>query len=160
MKDWTELGLRGLPSMSARSKPAAFPSFLEAVFEQAAAATAEPLAGITTDGKVRRGLFPVRATGVTTAPILAAAQNFLAALDPGQRAKVVLDLEAEERRTWFNIHPYVFRHGLMLEDLAPAQRKAALRLMETTLSARGFTQAVSLAGGFRAWLQGGLPVER
>jgi hypothetical protein len=141
MKDWTELGLRGLPSMSARSKPGAFPPFLEAVFEAAAAATAEPLVGITTHGKVRRGLFPLRATGVTTAPVLEAAQRFLAALDAKQRAKVVRDLEAEERRTWFNIHPYVFRHGLMLEDLAPAQRKAALRLMETTLSARGFTQA-------------------
>jgi rhodanese-related sulfurtransferase len=28
------------------------------------------------------------------------------------------------------------------------------------LKARGFTQAVSLAGGFRAWLQASLPVER
>jgi len=28
------------------------------------------------------------------------------------------------------------------------------------LKARGFTHVVSLAGGFRAWLQGGLPVER
>jgi rhodanese-related sulfurtransferase len=28
------------------------------------------------------------------------------------------------------------------------------------LKARGFTNVVSLAGGFRAWLQGGLPVER
>lgn len=28
------------------------------------------------------------------------------------------------------------------------------------LKARGFTNVVNLAGGFRAWLQGGLPVER
>ena len=28
------------------------------------------------------------------------------------------------------------------------------------LKARGFTHVVSLGGGFRAWLQGGLPVER
>jgi len=28
------------------------------------------------------------------------------------------------------------------------------------LKALGFTQAVSLAGGFRAWVQGGLPLEK
>jgi len=28
------------------------------------------------------------------------------------------------------------------------------------LKARGFTNVVSLAGGFRAWLQGGLPMEK
>jgi rhodanese-related sulfurtransferase len=28
------------------------------------------------------------------------------------------------------------------------------------LKARGFTNVVNLSGGFRAWLQGGLPVER
>ncbi|OGA24331.1 MAG: hypothetical protein A3I02_04120 [Betaproteobacteria bacterium RIFCSPLOWO2_02_FULL_67_26] len=141
MKDWTELGLRGLPSMSARSRPAGFPPFLQPVLEAAAASAAEPLVGISVDGKVRRGLFPLRVAGVTPAPMLDAAQSFLAALDPEQRAKIVYGLEAGERRTWYNIHPYVFRHGLMLEGLAPAQRKAALRLMETTLSARGFAQA-------------------
>ncbi len=141
MKDWTELGLRGLPSMSARTRPAAFPPFLQDMFDAATAALAQPLVGISSDGNVRPGLFPLRATGVTTAPILDAAQNFLAALDATQRAKVVLDTEADERRLWFNIHPYVYRHGLMLEDLAPAQREAAMKLMAATLSARGFAQA-------------------
>ena len=141
MKDWTEFGLRGLPSMSARAKPAAFPPILQPTFDAATAALAKPLVGISLDGNVRPGLFPLRATGVTTAPIVEAAQNFLASLNAAQRAKVVLATEADERRMWFNIHPYVYRHGLMLEDLAPAQRDAAMRLMEATLSARGFAQA-------------------
>ena len=141
MKDWTEFGLRRLPSMSARTRPGAYPPFLQSVLDAATVALAEPLVGITTDGKVRRGLFPLRATGVSTRPILDAAQGFLATLDATQRAKVILDTEADERRKWFNIHPNFFRHGLMLEDLAPAQRDAALRLMEATLSARGFAQA-------------------
>src|SRR5262245_10068578 len=127
--------------MSARTRPAAFPPFLQAMFEAQAVALTRPIVGISSDGNVRQGLFPVRATGVTTAPILEAAQNFLAALDATQRAKVVLDAEADERRMWFNIHPYVYRHGLMLEDLAPAQREAAMQLMQATLSARGFAQA-------------------
>ena len=146
MTDWTELGLRGLPSLSARTRPAAFPPFLQPMFDAAAAALARPLVGISSDGNVRPGLFPLRATGVATAPILDAAQNFLAALDATQRTKVVLDTEAIERRTWFNIHPNVYRHGLMLEDLAPAQRDAAMRLMEATLSARGFAQARDILG--------------
>ena len=141
MKDWTELGLRGLPSLSARARPAAYPPFLQPILDGAAASLAQPLVGISADGKVRPGLFPLRATGVATAPILDAAHNFLAALDAKQRAKVVLDAEADERRMWFNIHPDFYRHGLMLEDLAPAQRDAAMRLMEATLSARGFAQA-------------------
>ncbi|HTO51209.1 MAG TPA: DUF3500 domain-containing protein [Burkholderiales bacterium] len=141
MKDWTELGLRGLPSMSARTRPAGFPPFLQDMFDAAAAALTQPLVGISCDGSVRPGLFPLRATGVATAPILDAAQSFLAALDAKQRAKVVLGAEADERRLWFNIHPYVYRHGLMLEDLAPAPREAAMKLMAATLSARGFAQA-------------------
>lgn len=141
MKDWTELGFRGLPPMSARTKAAALPPFLKTVLDAAVTSTAEPLVGISTEGQVRRGLFPLRATGVTTFPILDGAQKFLETLDATQRAKVVFDLEADERRLWFNIHPNVFRHGLMLEDLASAQRKAVLELMEVTLSARGFAQA-------------------
>src|SRR5262245_12276984 len=141
MKDWTELGLRGLPSMSARTRPGAFPPFLQTMFDAQAVALAQPLVGISADGNLRPGLFPLRATGVTTAPILDAAQNFLAALDATQRAKAVLGTGADERRTWLNIHPYVYRHGLMLEDLAPAQREAAMRLLEATLSTRGFAQA-------------------
>jgi hypothetical protein len=141
MKDWTEFGLRGLPPASARTPLAAVPPILEPVLDQAHKSLAQPLAGISTDGKLRRGLFPLRATGVATTPILDAAREFLATLDAAQRSKVVLDTEADERRMWFNIHPNVFRHGVMLEDLAPRQRSAALGLMQATLSARGFAQA-------------------
>ena len=42
---------------------------------------------------------------------------------------------------WLNIHPFVFRHGVMLEDLPPATRQLGLRLLEASLSARGFAQA-------------------
>ena len=42
---------------------------------------------------------------------------------------------------WLNIHPFVFRHGVMLEDLPPATRQLGLGLLEACLSARGFAQA-------------------
>ena len=103
MKDWTEFGLRGLPPMSARSRPAALPPFLNSVLDAAKASFEQPLTGISSGGRVRPGLFPLRATGVTTAPILDAAQNFLSTLDAAQRKKLVFDTEAVERRMWFNI---------------------------------------------------------
>lgn len=42
---------------------------------------------------------------------------------------------------WLNIHPFLLRHGVMLEDLSPATRQLGLRLLEANLSARGFAQA-------------------
>ena len=50
---------------------------------------AEPFKGITTDGKVVPGLFPVRSTGVSTEPVRRAAEPFLAALTPEQRARTL-----------------------------------------------------------------------
>jgi hypothetical protein len=47
MKDWTEFGLRGLPSLSARTRPAALPPFLQPIFDAAAASLARPLVGIS-----------------------------------------------------------------------------------------------------------------
>src|SRR5690606_2841372 len=38
---------------------------------------AEPFRGVTTDGTVVPGLFPIRATGVTTEPVRIAAETFL-----------------------------------------------------------------------------------
>ena len=81
---------------------------------------AEPYVGITNDGSVRAGLVDYAAGGAGTARVTESARAFLAALSPEQRAKATFPLDAEERRTWLNIHPYVFRHGVMLEELSPA----------------------------------------
>ena len=50
-------------------------------------------------------------------------------------------LDADEWRTWNNIHPNLWRHGVMLEDLPNTTRAMALDLLAATLSARGFEQA-------------------
>jgi len=44
-------------------------------------------------------------------------------------------------------------------DLSPAGVEEA-RTAGRLLKARGFSNVVNLSGGFRAWLQGGLPVEK
>ena len=50
-------------------------------------------------------------------------------------------IDAEEWRTWFNVHQYVFRHGVMLGNLSSMQRDLALGLVRATLSTGGFEQA-------------------
>jgi hypothetical protein len=97
-----------------------------------------PFKGVTTDGNVVPGLFPLKRTGHSTRPIVEAANAFIDALDPAQRAAVSFDVAADEWRTWFNISPFVFRHGLMLEDLAETQRDAALAMLAASMSPGGF----------------------
>jgi hypothetical protein len=46
-------------------------------------AVQRPLQGLTSDGTVRPGLFPLQPTGVSTAPITDAASHFLGALIDG-----------------------------------------------------------------------------
>ena len=101
-------------------------------------AFAEPYKGVTTDGNVVPGLFPLRSTGVSTQPMADAARAFIATLDDAQRETVRFGIDAIEWQKWFNISPYVFRHGLMLEDLVPAQRDAALALLRASTSEAGF----------------------
>jgi hypothetical protein len=101
----------------------------------------EPYTGITTDGSVVNGLFPLEATGVSTEPIRRAATEFLDSLEPSQRRQATFDLTSDAWRSWWNIHPFLMRHGLLLEDLGDPQREAALRLVEHTLSTSGFRTA-------------------
>jgi hypothetical protein len=49
--------------------------------------------------------------------------------EPGKRAS--FELESDAWRRWSNIHPYLMRHGVLLEDLADHQREAGLRLNHT-----------------------------
>ncbi len=101
----------------------------------------EPFTGITSDGNVVPDLFPVARTGISTEPIRRAAIEFLDALDTSERQQVRFDITSDAWRRWWNIHPFLMRHGLLLENLADAQREAALRLVEQTLSPSGFRTA-------------------
>ena len=97
----------------------------------------EPFNGVTTTGTVVPGLFPIMATGVTTAPVRAAADRFLAVLTPEQRARTSFPVDDEEWRLWNNIHRYT-RQGTSFKEMSEAQREAALGLLRAALSAKGF----------------------
>jgi hypothetical protein len=99
-----------------------------------------PYHGITTDSTVIKGLFPLRATGVSTEPMRRATQAFLAALTPEQRTRTMFAADAEEWRRWNNVHAAP-REGVSLLELSEAQREAAFAMLRASLSVRGFEKS-------------------
>jgi hypothetical protein len=96
----------------------------------------EPFKGITAGGTVQPNLFPVRQTGVTTAPVVAAATAFVETLTPAQRSRTLFAVDDPEWRKWMNQHFYV-RQGVGFEDMTGPQREAAFAMLRASLSARG-----------------------
>ena len=99
---------------------------------------AEPFKGITTNGTVVDGLFPIRSTGVSTEPVRKAAAAFLAALTPEQRAKTEFPVDDDEWRKWMNQHFYI-RQGVSFLEMTDSQRDSAFSLLGASLSAKGLT---------------------
>ena len=97
---------------------------------------AEPFKGVTTNGEVVSGLFGIRSTGVSTEPVRKAAEAFLSALTPEQRAKTTFEIDDPEWRKWMNQHFYV-RQGVSFKEMSEAQRESAIRLLRSALSAKG-----------------------
>jgi hypothetical protein len=96
----------------------------------------EPFKGITTNGKVIPDLFPIRSTGVTTAPVRTAAAAFVASLSADQRRRAVFRVDDVEWRKWANQHVY-FRQGMSFDEMSAAQREAAFAMLGVSLSAKG-----------------------
>jgi hypothetical protein len=99
-----------------------------------------PFKGVTTNGTIVTGLFPIRATGVSTAPVKAAAESFLGSLSEEQRKKSTFPVDDEEWRRWHNIHRYP-RQGVNFKELNPAQRERAWALLRASLSAKGLEKS-------------------
>ena len=73
------------------------------------------------------------------APAMAkAADAFLAALDPARRAKAALPFNSAERLDWHFVPRD--RQGVPLKQMSADERRAALALLRSGLSARGFTK--------------------
>ena len=73
------------------------------------------------------------------APAMAkAADAFLAALDPAKRAKAALPFNSAERLDWHFVPKG--RQGVPLKQMSADERRAALALLRSGLSGRGFTK--------------------
>jgi hypothetical protein len=137
-------GLPVKPGISARDFSSLENERAKGMRDAGLAAVAEPFKGITENGKLTPGLFPITSTGVSTAPIKAAAQAFLASLLPEQREAATFDLDSDSWRSWSNVHMYLMRHGVCMEQMSEPQREAAYDLMRSTLSKAGFETSLGI----------------
>ena len=140
----TTLRPRNRPPVSGRALSASLPDGIKNMLAAAETALAQPFTGVTTDGTPLPGLFPLQPTNAPTAPIRQAAEAFLNGLTQPQRSEAMFSLDSDVWRRWSNIHPFLMRHGVLLDALAPAQRDSALALMRETLSLAGFESARSV----------------
>lgn len=111
--------------------------FLRGLLEYWDGLYAEPFIGVTTDGTVRDGLYPLPAGGVNAPEPVAAAVAFLDSLYPDQQAQVQYPIDAPDWRGWSNPEFVFHRNGVRLEDLADAQAEAFLALLDASLSPEG-----------------------
>ena len=110
--------------------------------DQQQAALAVPFTGVRTADGRREGLFPIRATGVSTEPLRAAASAFLATLTPAQVIRTVFAIDDAEWRRWSNVDNGIYvRQGVSLREMTEVQRRAGMALVRTSLSAKGLMLA-------------------
>jgi hypothetical protein len=131
---------RNRPSTPAKH-PFNLPEGLQRQLVRAKANMATPFTGITTDGNVLPGLYAIQQTGISVQPIIVAAEAFLASLSPDARVTASFAVDSVEWRNWSNIHPYLCRHGVCLDDLHDDQKHSALALVRASLSAAGYATA-------------------
>ncbi len=119
---------------------------LAAVREQFASmereALAEPYLGVVEESGLQTGLFPVRASGVSTAGIQQAAREFLEGLTEAQRIATVFDVGNEEWRKWSNVDNGIYvRQGVSIKAMTGVQREGAFHLLRVSLSTRGLERS-------------------
>lgn len=84
-----------------------------------------------------------------TSRIVSAADKFLSTLDQKQRQAVLFSFDdQEQRKRWSNLPvSFVPRGGLSLKEMNPAQRAAAMALVASALSPRGFEKVQQIMEG-------------
>ena len=83
------------------------------------------------------------------AAIVANANSFLSSLDDGQRSRVLFDFnDAAQRVRWSNLPTtMVARAGLKMGELSAAQKSAAMALLASALSKRGYEKVLAIMEG-------------
>jgi hypothetical protein len=98
------------------------------------ASLAQPFVGITSGGKVEPGLFKIESTGVSTKPVVDAANALLDKLSDEQVSRTMYPVDHIEWRSWDNRHFYK-RRGVGFDEMNKEQRGLAFGLLKASLSA-------------------------
>ncbi|MGM9470414.1 DUF3500 domain-containing protein [Pseudarthrobacter sp. YS3] len=107
-----------------------------------------PFTGVTSDGVVREGLFPLSEARpgeeAPTSEMVTAAEKLLALASPEQVSRLSYAVTAQEWQSWAN--PEFMQHdtGLRLDELDPSLRDTALAVVEASLSPDGYALARNL----------------
>ncbi|MGI9381022.1 MAG: DUF3500 domain-containing protein [Methyloligellaceae bacterium] len=104
----------------------------------------EPFHGITTDGSIAEGLFPLNNEGVPSQTIAETATNVLSRLDDAQRRKMQFPVESDVWRKWQNTELYVENHGLRLDEVSKEIREGVVAVLRASLSTRGFEKSLAV----------------
>ncbi|WP_460068002.1 DUF3500 domain-containing protein [Streptomyces sp. YKOK-I1] len=96
----------------------------------------EEFFGLTTDGNRIDDLFTIHSTKVATAPVISAANAFLAGLTDTQKTSTQFTVHSTEWRLWSNVDSYE-RQGVSLADLSDDQKALGTALLKAALSADG-----------------------
>ncbi len=103
-------------------------------------AITEPFRGIASGGKIEPGLFKIQSTGVSTEPVVKAAEQFLAGLTDEQRKRTVFPVDDLEWQKWDNRH-FPKRQGVGFKEMSDPQRELAFGLLRASLSAKGLKKS-------------------
>jgi len=96
----------------------------KSIGDQQQAALAAPFTGLRTPDGLRPGLFPIRATGVSTDPLRTAAEAFIATLTPAQAIRTVFAIDDSEWRRWSNVDNGIYvRQGVSLREMTDASAR-------------------------------------
>ena len=118
-----------------RNAPPDFKSFFAKMEQEN---LSQEFQGVHTEEGMEAGLFPIKATGVSTAPIVAAANDFLNLLTVAQKAGATFSIDDSEWRKWSNVDNGIYkRQGASLKEMTDVQKESAFALMQASLSVKG-----------------------
>ena len=132
------VGLGYSVSWSQSQYPEALLEQKSSFMRSAARAMGEPFRGLVTSDGLVEGLYPLRQTGVSTAPVREAAEALLASFGTAELSRAHFAIEDPEWRDWSNVDVGIFaRRGISLEEMNDEQNAAAWNLLDASLSAAG-----------------------
>lgn len=146
--------LKGLDAYEYREVARAPGTFTGSLVEGWAPLYLNDFTGVTSDGEVIEGLYPLEpAASGEEAPVAAmvtAAHSLFDACTGEEQQKLRYDVDAPKWQTWANPEFMQFDTGLRLECTSAEVRDAALALVRASLSEEGFelTHAMMKINGF------------
>lgn len=100
-----------------------------------------PFKGVTCEGQIVPGLFPLADESAPIESMRRAAEALLSVLSEGERGKLLYPIDAPQWRRWSNPEFLINPNGVRLEELSAKAREAVLALLRASLSPVGYEKA-------------------